>query len=77
VDKDEFDELTVALGRALSAVRRERGLTQEDVAFGSGVSLRHYQQLESGHMNPTFKTLLQISKIVGIKVSELVKKIEK
>ncbi|MGA3037452.1 MAG: helix-turn-helix transcriptional regulator [Vulcanimicrobiaceae bacterium] len=43
--------------------RRELGLTQEDVAHEAGLSVRHYQYLESGRFNPTLKTLCQLARV--------------
>jgi transcriptional regulator with XRE-family HTH domain len=43
-----------------------RNLTQEDVAYEADVSIRHYQQLESGKMNPTLRTLFRIVRVLGV-----------
>jgi transcriptional regulator with XRE-family HTH domain len=37
-----------------------RGQTQEAVAFATAISVRQYQGIERGTVNPTFKTLLGI-----------------
>ena len=50
-----------ALKRLAQAVRHARtsaAMTQEDVAFTAAVSVRHYQELESGRLNPSFLCFL-------------------
>ena len=32
-------------------------MTQEDVAFETGISVRHFQSLESGELNPSYVIL--------------------
>lgn len=68
------DEFEAALDQLTHAIRRRRDelkLTQEDVAFEAGLSVRHYQQLESGEMNPTYRTLYNVAKVLKSSVSEL------
>lgn len=40
----------------LRKARKEKGLTQQDVADKIGVSLRQYQRIESGQAHGTFET---------------------
>jgi transcriptional regulator with XRE-family HTH domain len=62
-----LEQLTVAIRKR----RDELKLTQEDVAFEAGLSVRHYQQLESGEMNPTFRTLFNVAMVLKTTVPEL------
>jgi DNA-binding XRE family transcriptional regulator len=62
------------LKRLAQAVRRARtsaAMTQEDVAFAAAVSARHYQELESGRLNPSFLMLRAVAAAVGRTVAIL------
>lgn len=63
-----------ALKRLAQAVRRLRvsaAMTQEDVAFAATVSVRHYQELESGRLNPSFLMLRAVAAAIGATVATL------
>lgn len=56
-----------AVKRLAGAIRKRRvalGFTQEDVAYAAGLSVRHYQQLESGIANPRFETLYRLARVL-------------
>lgn len=57
----------------IRALRLERSLTQEALAAGSGVSLKHYQDLETGRkaFNPTLETLNGIAATLEVDVHSL------
>lgn len=48
-------------------VRERLGLTQEDLAYASGVSVRQVAAIERGTTNPTVETLAALA--AGLKVS--------
>jgi transcriptional regulator with XRE-family HTH domain len=50
----------------------ELNLTQEVVAFEAGLSPRHYQQLESGLGNPTYRTIFEVAQALGAPIGEIV-----
>lgn len=57
----------------LRTLRRERNLTQENLALAAGVSLRQYQYLESGESrNPTLDILLALAKTLEVELSDLI-----
>jgi transcriptional regulator with XRE-family HTH domain len=47
-------------------------MTQEDVAFEAGISVRHYQSLESGDLNPSYLVLLSVSRALRVPLSRLI-----
>lgn len=51
-------------------------MTQEDVAFEAGISVRHYQSLESGDLNPSYLILLAISRAMRQPLSKLITNVE-
>jgi transcriptional regulator with XRE-family HTH domain len=59
------------LARRLRALRRERGLTQEEAAHRAGVDAKHFQEIEAGRINVTMATLLGIAGAFGMSLSEL------
>lgn len=76
VDEKQFAALIQALGSAVKSLRKSHDLTQEDMAYGSGLSVRHYQQLEAGGGNPTLKTIFSVASMFKLSASELLKKSE-
>jgi len=73
---DSFVEFMKALARALRARRLGLGLTQERLAHEAGISVRHYQLLESEEpslgANPRCRTLYNIARVLKTDVAELV-----
>ncbi len=61
-----------ALGQALRAARRERGLTVEALAAAAGVSSGLISQLERGQGNPAFLTLRRLAEALGLPVAHFV-----
>jgi len=47
-------------------------MTQEDVAFEAGVSVRHYQSLEGGDLNPSYLVLLAVSRALNVSPARLI-----
>jgi len=54
------------VGRNVARLRREKGLTQEDVAARSGFSQQYLSSLESGRRNPTVITLYELAQALGV-----------
>jgi transcriptional regulator with XRE-family HTH domain len=55
----------VALGRALRAARRERGLTLVQLAAAAGLSQPFLSQLELGRARPSMRSLWRIAEALG------------
>ena len=60
------------VGRNFSRLRRERGLTQEEVADRSGFSQQYLSSLERGRRNPTVITLYELAQALDVGHVELV-----
>jgi transcriptional regulator with XRE-family HTH domain len=71
VAQSTFEKYALQVGAAIRRLRRDRNLTQEDVASEADVSIRHYQQLESGRMNPPLRTLFRVARVLGVPPNEL------
>jgi transcriptional regulator with XRE-family HTH domain len=61
------------VGRNFARLRREKGLTQEEVAARSGISQQYLSGLERGTRNPAIVTLYEISQALEVSHVELVK----
>lgn len=54
-----------------SVVRKKRdlmGITQQDLAFRSGIHLRSINNIEGGKGNPSLDTLLKIAEVLKLEV---------
>ena len=60
------------VGRNFSRLRREKGLTQEDVEARSGYSQQYLSGLERGKRNPSVITIYEIAQALGVSHVELV-----
>ena len=60
------------VGRNIRAARVRAGLRQIDVNEQSGLTYRHYQDIEAGKINVTVGTLQRLSHLFRAKVAELV-----
>jgi transcriptional regulator with XRE-family HTH domain len=61
------------VGRNFARLRREKGLTQEDVEARSGFSQQYLSDLERGRRNPTVITLYELAQALEVSHLELVK----
>lgn len=50
-----------ALGSAIQRLRKEAGLSQEELADRSGIHLTHIGGLERGIRNPSYTTLVRLA----------------
>lgn len=55
----------------LRPLRRQRGLTQEDLAQAAGVSRQTIISLEKKHSVPSLVLALQLAQILGVTVDDL------
>lgn len=61
-----------AFGTALRRHRLARGLTQEDLAFESGVDRTFIARIESGRRQPTITTVFRLAQALGVPAAEVV-----
>ena len=54
-------------------LRREKELSQEDLAERAALDAKHLQAIEAGKANVTFASLVGIAKALGIKLAELLR----
>lgn len=59
------------LGKRIRALRERRGLTQEDFARRSGISISFASLLERGERSPSYDTLVQVAAALEVPLAEL------
>lgn len=60
------------VGRNFSRIRREKGLTQEELEARSGFSQQYLSGLERGKRNPTIVTLYELAQALGVSHVDLI-----
>ena len=68
------DSPTAAVRRVakrIAELRRERGVTQDQMAEGLKCATKNYQRIEYGQ-NVTIKTLARIANLLGVTITDLV-----
>ncbi len=63
-------------GRMLQELRTERGLSQEKLGFESNYHRTYISQLERGQKNPSLKAIFRLARVLGIRPSEMIRRIE-
>ena len=68
----DADAIDLRVSERLRELRSERGLTLSALAEQTGISAPHLSRLEKGERQPSIGALLQIARVYGVSVSELV-----
>lgn len=64
--------LAAAIAKTLATVRRERGLSLQEVADRAGLSKSHVWDLEKGRSrNPTIGTAVNLARALGVSLDRL------
>ena len=69
-------DMRALVGRNFARIRREKGLTQEQVEARSGFSQQYLSGLERGKRNPTVITLYELAQALGVSHVELVANVD-
>lgn len=64
------------LGMRIAYLRKRRRLSQEELAFRSGIHKNYLSGLENGSRNPTLKVLSRIASALETDLSDLFKGLE-
>jgi len=68
-----MDMRKLVVGRNFARLRREKGLTQEEVEARSGFSQQYLSSLERGRRNPTVITIYELAQALGVDHVDLVR----
>ena len=55
----------------IKQVRKQKGLTQEEVAKKAGISPNYYAKIERGTVNTSIEKANKIAKALGVEVSDI------
>lgn len=66
-----MDEVLKNMGQELRNARKERNMTQQQLADYTNHGLRHIQRIELGKVNPTFEMLYVLVHELGISADPL------
>lgn len=66
-----MEEAILLLGRQLKYLRRQKNLTQAQLAEKVGLSVNYVSQIETGIANPKVKTLFTIAQGLNVEIKEL------
>lgn len=59
------------LAKKLKQLRAQKGFTQEELSYQSGLSLSQIARIETVRINPTVSTMFRIARTLNVNVSEL------
>jgi transcriptional regulator with XRE-family HTH domain len=66
-----------ALGRAIQALRKQQGYTQEAFAMKAGIDRSYYGAIERGEFNITVDTITTIAAGLDVSAAELFERAER
>ena len=64
------------VGQAIIIIRKEKHLSQEQLAFDAGISRHFMYRIENNLASPTVKTLEKLAEALSIKPSNILLKAE-
>lgn len=65
------EEIVKKLAKRMKDTRKERGLTQRDVADRCNIEESAYRRIENAGTSPTLKTILAVSRALNVSVLDL------
>jgi len=78
LDPSAMDKaLANAFGALLKEARLSKGISQEQLAFESGLDRTFISMLERGVRQPSLSTMFQIKRVLKISLSDLIGSIER
>lgn len=69
-----YQQELVELGTTIRKLRNEKKISQEALAFKSGLHRNYISSLELAQKNPTYTTLIKIANALDINVIQLISK---
>jgi transcriptional regulator with XRE-family HTH domain len=64
--------IPLQIGNRIKTIRKERGITQTDLALKAGISRTYLADIEGNRYAPSLKILGVIAEALNLKVSELI-----
>ena len=72
----DIDSLEISFGRVLQQLRREHGLSQEELGFRSGYHRTYISLLERGRKSPSLRTIFQLAEVLAVNPSQMILSVE-
>ena len=69
------DNIRLIFGKVLRDLRKQRAISQEDLAFDAGLDRSYISKLETGVYQPSMTTLFAIAEVLKIDPSVIVKRV--
>jgi len=67
------EELKQKIGKRIIELRAKKGWSQSDLARASNKDRQAIEKLENGRVNPTIFSLYEITKVLDVSLSQLLK----
>ena len=65
------DHHIVLLSKQIKVIRKQKGLTQADMADRMEISDGHYRKIENGMVDPRFTSLIRVCQALEITIIQL------
>jgi transcriptional regulator with XRE-family HTH domain len=66
-----MSDIQEKVGKKVREIRKQKGLSQEELAFRSGLHRTYISDIERGDRNVSLKNIEKIARALGVKPSEL------
>ena len=73
----EHQSVEKTFGQVLQQLRKEKGLSQEELGFESGYHRTYISLLERGKKSPSLKTIFKLAKALDVEPSEILVQMQK
>jgi transcriptional regulator with XRE-family HTH domain len=70
VDQDRYDKFLKEVGMNVRRIRKDRGLTMEDVAHEANMEYRQLGRIERGEVSATITSFLRLADVMEAQVHE-------
>lgn len=61
----------IKIGDRIKQLRKEKGISQRDMAKSLGINVSTYSNYENNHREPSSEIIKQVSKVLGVSVQDL------
>ncbi|WP_199119211.1 helix-turn-helix domain-containing protein [Pedobacter sp. ASV28] len=68
---EKKDVILKRLGERIRQIRKEKGITQKDLAYSIDKDQQSIQRLEKGNVNPSLYYLCEIADGLGVEINKL------
>lgn len=58
-------------GKNLRKIRKEKGITQEELSYQTGIELRQIGRIERGEINTGISSVFELAEVLKVKAKEL------